>query len=27
MPTHFLTVHKLPEWAIKEVDHFRRSFL
>jgi hypothetical protein len=27
MPTHFLTVHKMAAWAIKEVDHFRRSFL
>jgi hypothetical protein len=27
MLTHFLTVHKLPAWAIKEVDRFRRSFL
>jgi hypothetical protein len=27
MPTHFLTVHKLPKWAEKEIDRFRRSFL
>jgi hypothetical protein len=27
MPTHFLTVHKMAAWTIKEVDHFRRSFL
>jgi hypothetical protein len=27
MPTQFLKVHKLPAWAIKEVDRFRRSFL
>jgi hypothetical protein len=26
MPTHFLTVHKLPRWAIRD-DNFRRSFL
>jgi hypothetical protein len=26
MPTHFLTVFKLPQWAIKNIDRFRRSF-
>jgi hypothetical protein len=27
MLTHFLTVYKPPKWAIRDVDHFRRSFL
>jgi hypothetical protein len=27
MPTHFLTVYKLPKWAEKEIDRYRRSFL
>jgi hypothetical protein len=27
MPTHFLMVCKLPAWAEKDIDHFRRSFL
>jgi hypothetical protein len=27
VPTHFLTVYKLPKWAKKDIDHFRRSFL
>jgi hypothetical protein len=27
IPTHFLTVYKLPQWAAKEIDRFRRSFL
>jgi hypothetical protein len=26
MPTHFLTMFKLPQWAIKNIDRFRRSF-
>jgi hypothetical protein len=24
---HLLTVYKLPKWAEKDIDHFRRSFL
>lgn len=27
MPTYFLTVFKLPKWAEKEIDWYRRSFL
>jgi hypothetical protein len=27
MPTHFLTVYKLPTWAAKDIDSYRRSFL
>jgi hypothetical protein len=27
MPTHFLIICKLPRWAEKEVDWYRRSFL
>jgi hypothetical protein len=27
MPTHFLTIYKLPRWAEKEIDRYRRSFL
>jgi hypothetical protein len=27
MPTHFLTVYKLPHWAEKEIDRFQHSFL
>lgn len=27
MPTYFLTVFKLPKWAIKSIDKFRRGFL
>jgi hypothetical protein len=27
IPTHFLTVYKLPKWAIRDIDRFRRSFL
>jgi hypothetical protein len=27
MPTHFLTIYKMPAWAIKDVDQFCRSFL
>jgi hypothetical protein len=27
MPTHFLTVYKLPKWAAHEIDRYRRSFL
>jgi hypothetical protein len=26
MPTHFLSVYKLPQWAIKNIEKFRRSF-
>jgi hypothetical protein len=26
MPMHFLTVYGLPQWAIKEIDRYRRSF-
>lgn len=26
MPTYFLTVFKLPKWAIKAIDRYRRSF-
>jgi hypothetical protein len=26
MPTHFLSVFKLSQWAIKNIDRFRRSF-
>jgi hypothetical protein len=27
MPTHFLTVYKLPHWVEKEIDRFWHSFL
>jgi hypothetical protein len=27
MPTHFLTIYKLPKWAELEIDLYRRSFL
>jgi hypothetical protein len=27
VPTHFLTVYKLPKWAEKDIDRFCRSFL
>lgn len=27
MPTYFLTIFKLPKWAIDSIDRFRRSFL
>jgi len=27
LPTYFLTVFKLPKWAIKKIDRIRRSFL
>lgn len=27
MPTHFLIVFKLPSWACKQIDRYRRSFL
>jgi hypothetical protein len=27
IPTHFLTVYKLPKWVARDIDHFRRSFL
>lgn len=27
MPTHFLIVYKLPGWATKQIDRYRRSFL
>jgi hypothetical protein len=27
MPTHFLTIYKLPKWAEKEIDRYRHSFL
>jgi hypothetical protein len=27
MPTHFMTVFKLPKWAASGIDKFRRSFL
>jgi hypothetical protein len=27
MTTYFMTIHKLPKWAAKEIDRFRRSFL
>jgi hypothetical protein len=26
-PTHFLTIYKLPKWAEREIDRYRRSFL
>jgi hypothetical protein len=26
MPTHFLIVYGLPQWVIKEIDRYRRSF-
>jgi hypothetical protein len=26
MPTHFLTIFKLPQWAILSIDRFRKSF-
>jgi hypothetical protein len=27
MPTHFLTIYKLPKWAERDIDRYRRSFL
>jgi hypothetical protein len=27
MPTHFVTVYKLPHWAKREINRYRRSFL
>jgi hypothetical protein len=27
MPTHFLTIYRLPRWAEREIDRYRRSFL
>jgi hypothetical protein len=27
MPTHFITVFKMPKWAIGGIDKLRRSFL
>ena len=27
LPTYFLTVFKMPKWAIKRIDKLRRSFL
>jgi hypothetical protein len=27
MLTHLVTIYKMPKWAIKGIDRFRRSFL
>jgi uncharacterized membrane protein AbrB (regulator of aidB expression) len=27
MPTYFLTIFKMPQWAYHKIDRFRRSFL
>jgi hypothetical protein len=27
IPTHFLTMFKMPQWAVSGLDKFRRSFL